>query len=209
MSLSSPYSRFAKRSFDIAASLAGLLLLTIPCALLALLVKLSSKGPVFYCQQRVGRHGKTFTCVKFRTMYVGAERAGSITSAGDRRITPVGRLLRRFKLDEFPQLWNVLIGRMSFVGPRPDVPGYADTLQGDARRILDLRPGITGPATLHFRNEEELLASVEDPRRYNDEVIWPKKVELNLRYLDEWGFWKDIGYIFATILPWLGKGQRG
>jgi lipopolysaccharide/colanic/teichoic acid biosynthesis glycosyltransferase len=134
-------------------------------------------------------------------MTTGADAQGSITTSGDVRITPIGRFLRRFKLDEYPQLWNVLIGNMSFVGPRPDVPGYADRLSGDARRILQLRPGITGPATLYFRNEEELLSSVADPKKYNDEVIWPKKVEMNLQYLDTWGFWKDIGYIFVTVLP--------
>jgi lipopolysaccharide/colanic/teichoic acid biosynthesis glycosyltransferase len=197
----SPCQRFTKRTFDIVASLFGLVVLAIPFCFVALAVRLSSRGPVFFTQQRVGRHGTLFTCVKFRTMYMGSDKQGSVTAATDVRVTPIGRLLRKYKLDEFPQLWNVLIGKMSLVGPRPDVPGYADKLQGEARRILALRPGITGPATLHFRNEEGLLAAQADPRKYNDQVIWPRKVELNLRYIDQWGFWRDIGYILATVFP--------
>jgi len=134
-------------------------------------------------------------------MYTGADKQDFITAASDSRITPVGKFLRRFKLDELPQLWNVLAGKMSFVGPRPDVPGYADKLRGNDRRILELRPGITGPATLFFRNEEELLEKVEDKQKYNDEMIWPEKVRLNLEYLENYSFWKDIGYILITILP--------
>ena len=134
-------------------------------------------------------------------MYAGSEQKGTITSATDERITPIGRFLRNYKLDEFPQLWNVLIGRMSFVGPRPDVPGYADRLQGEARKILELRPGITGPASLYFRDEEDILAKAENPQEYNDTILWPKKTELNLQYCREWSFWKDIGYILVTIFP--------
>ena len=174
-------------------------------------------GPVFFKQKRVGRHGKLFTMVKFRSMAV--EHGGSSVSvAGEARITPLGAKLRRYKLDELPELWNVLVGDMSFVGPRPDVPGYADQLKGDDRRMLELRPGITGPASLKYRDEEELLAvidkalkdggevkladgrvvkSVED---YNDIVIFPDKVRINLYYLDHYSFWKDIQMIFATVL---------
>lgn len=126
---------------------------------------------------------------------------GSVTTGSDKRVTAIGKILRKYKLDEFPQLYNVLIGRMSFVGPRPDVPGYADLLQGEDRKILELRPGVTGPASLRFRDEEELLAMVENPREYNDKVIWPEKVEINKAYYDNWSFWKDVGYIFETILP--------
>jgi len=176
--------RFTKRAFDIAASLIGLIVFALPFVLVGVVVKLSSNGPVFFVQNRVGRHGKLFSCLKFRTMFVGSETYGTVTTARDTRITPIGRFLRRYKLDEFPQLWNVLTGKMSFVGPRPDVPGYADRLTGDAQRILELRPGITGPATVHFRGEEELLSTVADPRKYNDEVIWPTKVALNLAYID-------------------------
>jgi lipopolysaccharide/colanic/teichoic acid biosynthesis glycosyltransferase len=183
----------------------GLVALCVPFLFIALIIKATSKGPVFFRQQRVGRRGKLFTIVKFRTMYAGSERGGSVTAARDGRITPLGGFLRACKLDEFPQLWNVLIGRMSFVGPRPDVPGYADRLQGTDRRILELRPGITGPASLYFRNEEKLLASQKDPQEYNDAVIWPKKVELNLAYLETWSFRRDMGYILITIVPWADR----
>jgi lipopolysaccharide/colanic/teichoic acid biosynthesis glycosyltransferase len=146
-----------------------------------------------------------FRCVKFRTMCTGKESLGAITAATDSRITPVGRRLRQWKLDELPQLWNVLAGRMSFVGPRPDVPGYADQLQGNDRKILDLRPGITGPATLLFRDEERLLALARDPKTFNDHVIYPEKLRINLDYLEHGSFWRDIGYILATVLPFATK----
>ncbi len=156
-------------------------------------------GPVFYTQNRVGRHGKLFKIYKFRSMAV--EHDGkSVTVAGENRITPLGRVLRKFKLDELPELWNVFIGQMSFVGPRPDVPGYADELTGNDRRILELRPGITGPASLKYRNEEELLASVENPLEYNDKVIFPDKVRINLYYIDHYSFIKDIQMIICTVL---------
>jgi len=136
-------------------------------------------------------------------MYIDSEKAGTITTANDDRITRVGRILRRYKLDELPQLWNVFRGDMSFVGPRPDVPGYWDRLSGDAARVLEIRPGITGPATLKFRDEETILAQVEDPKRYNDEIIFPEKVRLNIRYIENYSFLKDIGYILVTIFPGL------
>ena len=195
------FQRSLKRSLDVAASLAGILALLIPGAVLAALVRLSSPGPVFFVQTRMGRHGRPFRCVKFRTMHVGADAGGPITTATDSRVTSAGRFLRRHKLDEWPQLWNVLLGHMSLVGPRPDVPGYADRLEGDARRLLELRPGITGPATLHFRDEETLLAATADPQGYNDTVLWPKKVQLNLAYLDHWSLWTDIRLIVETLLP--------
>ena len=195
----------SKRLFDIFFSALGLAALCVPFLIVALCIKLTSPGPVFFRQQRIGRKGKSFFVIKFRTMFTGAERHGSITTSNDSRVTPVGRWLRRCKLDEFPQLWNVLVGKMSFVGPRPDVPGYADRLEGIARIILELRPGITGPASLYFRNEEKLLASEKDPKKYNDTVIWPKKVELNLAYAENWSFWRDIGYILITVFPFLNK----
>ncbi|MGS4948164.1 sugar transferase [Meridianimarinicoccus sp. RP-17] len=135
--------------------------------------------------------------VKLRTMR--PVEGTTVTRAGDVRITRLGAKLRRYKLDELPQLWNVLIGNMSFVGPRPDVPGFMDKLTGPDRKILLLRPGITGPATLKYRNEEELLASVDDPERYNADVIWPDKVRINLKYLNDWSFSRDIGYIVKTV----------
>jgi lipopolysaccharide/colanic/teichoic acid biosynthesis glycosyltransferase len=190
-----------KRLFDIIASFLGGIILLPFTIIIALVIKVSSQGPIFFFQKRVGRRGKLFTCIKFRTMYVDSEKHGSITTSADSRITLVGTFLRKFKLDELPQLWNVFIGKMSFVGPRPDVPGYADKLEGEARKILELRPGITGPASIFFRREEELLAAQKDPQSYNDHVIWPAKVAINKIYLQEWGFWKDIGYVFITIVP--------
>lgn len=133
------------------------------------------------------------------------DRQTMVTVQGDPRITPVGEFLRRWKLDEIPQLWNVLLGEMSFVGPRPDVQGYADKLKGDDRKILELRPGITGPATLKYRNEEEILAQQKDPDRYNDEVIFPDKVNINKQYLKEISFVKDIKYIIQTIIGRSGQ----
>ena len=124
---------------------------------------------------------------------------GTITVAKDDRVTSIGRLLRRWKLDEIPSLWNVLKGDMSFVGPRPDVPGYADKLVGESRRVLEMRPGITGPATLKYSNEEKLLSEVENPKKYNDEVIFPDKVKINLEYMDNLSLWMDIKIIFKTI----------
>jgi len=129
----------------------------------------------------------------------------TITAAEDGRVTPLGRRLRRFKLDELPQLWNVLQGDMSFVGPRPDVPGYLDRLSGDARALWELRPGITGPATLLFRREEEMLASTKDYVRFNDEVIYPEKVRLNLAYMRQCSFAIDLGYILATVAPGISR----
>lgn len=156
-------------------------------------------GPVLFVQKRVGQYGKLFSMYKFRSMTVG-HSGSSVSVAGESRITPLGAKLRKYKLDELPELWNVLIGDMSFVGPRPDVPGYADQLKGRDRDVLKLRPGITGPASLKYRDEEELLARVEDPQKYNDEVIYPDKVKINLFYLDHYSFIKDIQMIFCTVL---------
>jgi lipopolysaccharide/colanic/teichoic acid biosynthesis glycosyltransferase len=192
---------FQKRLFDIAVAMFGLVFLAFLFLAIGVLVIVSSPGPVFFKQRRVGRGGFSFTCVKFRTMYLDSDRHGSVTTSEDDRVTPLGRILRRFKLDEFPQLWNVITGQMSFVGPRPDVPGYTDKLRGKERCVLDLRPGITGPATIAFRNEEKILAAVPDAKEFNDTVIYPLKVRLNMMYIDQYRFWKDIGYIVATVLP--------
>lgn len=188
-----------KYLFDRIASLLGLLLLWPVMLVIALLVKVRMPGgPALFSQLRVGKDGRLFTMYKFRTM--SPEGGGSTVSvAGDARITPLGAKLRRYKLDELPQLWNVLRGDMSFVGPRPDVPGYADQLQGEDREMLLLRPGITGPASLKYRNEEEILASVPDPERYNDEVIFPDKVRINRYYLHHYSFWTDLRIIVATL----------
>ncbi len=156
-------------------------------------------GPVLFRQKRIGRNGREFVMVKFRSMKM-IHDGRTVSVAGESRITPLGAKLRKYKLDELPELWNVLIGDMSFVGPRPDVPGYADLLKGDAREILKLRPGITGPASLKYRNEEELLAKQSNPQKYNDEVIFPDKVKINRYYLNHYSFIKDIQIIFCTIL---------
>ncbi|MBD5307561.1 MAG: sugar transferase [Bacteroides sp.] len=189
-----------KYIFDRTAAIIGLLLLWPLLLIIAILIKVRMPdGPVIFRQKRVGRNGHLFTIYKFRTMRCG-HGGGSVSVAGEARITPLGAFLRRWKLDELPELWNVAIGEMSFVGPRPDVPGYADMLQGEQREILRLRPGITGPASLKYRNEEEILASCDNPQKYNDEVIFPDKVRLNLFYLRNYSFLTDIRMIFATVL---------
>ena len=186
--------------FDRTVSLIGLLLLWPVLLIVAVLIRWKMPGgPVIFRQRRVGQYGRLFTMYKFRSMTV-AHSGSSVSVAGESRITPLGATLRRYKLDELPELWNVLKGDMSFVGPRPDVPGYADQLQGRDRDILRLKPGITGPASLKYRDEEELLAQVEDPVRYNDEVIYPDKIRLNLYYLDHYSFVKDIRMILCTVL---------
>lgn len=192
-----------KEIFDRISAIAGLLLLWPVMAVVALLIAVRMPGgPVIFRQQRVGRGGRLFTMVKFRTMTVG-HSGSSVSVAGESRITPLGATLRRLKLDELPELWNVACGDMSLVGPRPDVPGYADMLTGDDRRVLELKPGITGPATLKYRNEEELLALCDDPVAYNDRVIFPDKVRINLEYLDSRTFAGDIYIILQTVLPGL------
>ncbi len=186
--------------FDRLMALVGLLVLWPVLLVVAVLIRVKMPGgPVIFKQKRVGRNGKLFTMYKFRSMTVG-HGGSSVSVAGESRITPLGAKLRHYKLDELPELWNVLIGDMSFVGPRPDVPGYADQLRGDGREVLKLRPGITGPASLKYRDEEDLLALQPDPQKYNDEVIFPDKVRINLYYLHHYSFVKDIEMIFCTVL---------
>jgi lipopolysaccharide/colanic/teichoic acid biosynthesis glycosyltransferase len=214
--------------FDRVVALVGLLFLWPVLLIVAIMVKVKMPGgPAFFVQKRVGKDGKLFDCHKFRTMTV-KHNGSSVSVAGDSRITPFGATLRHYKLDELPGLWDVLIGNMSFVGPRPDVPGYADKLEGDDREVLKLRPGITGPATLKYRLEDEMLADVrrkmeegrskrEDGRClpqeqidkmtdqelaiwYNDHVIYPDKVRINRYYLHHYSFIKDIQMIFCTVL---------
>lgn len=185
--------------FDRVMAAAGLLALCPVLAVVAVLIRVRMPGgPVIFRQRRVGRGGRLFTMYKFRSMTVG-HGGSSVSVAGESRITPLGHVLRRYKLDELPELWNVLIGDMSLVGPRPDVPGYADRLTGEDRDVLRLRPGITGPASLKYANEEEILALVDDPQRYNDEVIFPDKVRINLQYYRSHSLAGDIRLIFATI----------
>lgn len=194
------YVMMLKWLFDRVVSLIGLLFLWPVLVVVAILIKIKMPGgPAFFTQKRVGRNGKLFTMHKFRSMTV-SHSGSSVSVAGEARITPLGATLRKYKLDELPELWDVLIGNMSFVGPRPDVPGYADQLKGDDRRVLELRPGITGPASLKYRDEEELLAKVENPIEYNDTVIYPDKVRINLYYLDHYSFVKDIQMIICTVL---------
>ena len=216
-----------KYIFDRVVAFIGLCFLWPVLLVVAILVKVKMPGgPAFFVQKRVGKGGKLFNCHKFRTMTVN-HNGSTVSVAGDSRITPFGATLRHYKLDELPGLWDVLIGNMSFVGPRPDVPGYADQLQGDDRKVLKLRPGITGPATLKYRVEDEMMAGfvadIKAGRKvelgnavlpdnvnqmsdqelavwYNDNVIYPDKVRLNKYYYEHYSFLKDIEMIFATVI---------
>ena len=215
---------FLKFVFDRTAALFGLLVLWPVIVITAILVKVKMPGgPAFFVQKRVGKDGKLFDCHKFRSMTVN-HNGSTVSVAGDSRITPFGAKLRHYKIDELPELWDVLIGNMSFVGPRPDVPGYADKLEGADRDVLKLRPGITGPATLKYRLEDEMIADfvseikneklkvkngLEIPEGlseqelavwYNDNIIYPDKVRLNCYYYRNYSFIKDIEMIFATVL---------
>lgn len=217
---------FLKFIFDRVVALIGLLFLWPIILITAILVKVKMPGgPAFFVQKRVGKDGKLFNCHKFRSMTV-AHNGSTVSVAGDSRITPFGAKLRHYKIDELPGLWDVLIGNMSFVGPRPDVPGYADKLTGADRDVLKLRPGITGPATLKYRVEDEMIAEfiskvkneklkmisgLQIPEGladqdlaiwYNDKVIYPDKVRLNCYYYRHYSFIKDIQMIFATVLGW-------
>jgi lipopolysaccharide/colanic/teichoic acid biosynthesis glycosyltransferase len=197
--LDSFYQRRGKRIADFALALFGLVLLGIPMLAVGLLVLVVDGAPILFRQQRVGRHGCLFMICKYRTMRNRAQEGTTVTVAGDQRVSLLGRLLRACKIDELPQLINVLKGEMSFVGPRPDVPGYADRLTGGDRLVLAIRPGITGPATLAFRNEEDLLAGVPDPSKYNDQVIFPEKVRLIVEYARTMTLAKDVALILKTV----------
>ena len=189
-----------KRLFDIVASGFGLLVLSLLFMILAIWIKLDSKGPVFYRQVRVGLHNKDFRIFKFRSMRVGADK-GSLVTIGDRdpRITRSGYFIRKFKFDELPQLINVFVGDMSLVGPRPEVRHYVDYWTPEQMHVLDVRPGITDPASIKFRNENELMEQAKDPEKYYIEVIMQEKLKLYLEYVDNHSFWGDIGLIFKTF----------
>jgi lipopolysaccharide/colanic/teichoic acid biosynthesis glycosyltransferase len=190
--------KIIKRIFDFSLALIGLLV-TWPIILIAWIVaSIETKSNGFFLQKRVGENGKFFTIIKIKTMYPN-KKGSTITTANDSRITKSGKFFRKYKIDELPQLINVLKGDMSFVGPRPDVPGYADKLEGEDRIILSIKPGITGPASLKYKNEEEILANVENPKEYNDKIIWPDKVKINKEYIKNWSLKKDIEYIIKTI----------
>ena len=202
-----------KPLFDRTVSLIGLLLLWPVLLVIAVLVRVKIGKPVFFVQERIGKEGKPFRLHKFRTMETGFSES-PVSIAGESRITPLGAKLRHYKLDELPGLWDVFIGKMSFVGPRPDVPGYADKLEGDDRVVLKLWPGITGPATLKYRNEDKMIAKYVAKKQkegdtrdaevialeYNDTVIYPDKVRLNCYYYRNYSFTKDIQMIFCTVL---------
>jgi len=188
-----------KRLFDIVFSILGIFVLAPVYIIVYISIKLFMKdGPVVFKQKRVGKYGDFFTIYKFRTMS-NEYHSSTITVGGESHITNIGKVLRKYKLDEIPELLNVLVGDMSFVGPRPDVPGYADKLQGEDRRILEFRPGITGLASLKYAKEEQILADVDDPIKYNNDVIFPDKVQINLDYCDNWSLWLDTKIIFKTI----------
>lgn len=188
-----------KNFFDKIASFLGIIIFTPLFIIVAILIKIKMpNGPVIFKQKRVGKDGKLFTIYKFRTMNVN-HSGSTISVKGDNRITPLGEKLRRYKIDELPALFNVLKGDMSLVGPRPDVPGYADKLKGEDRLILKLKPGITGPASIKYANEEEILAKQKDPKKYNDEVIFPDKVKINLDYYYNHSFLGDLKLILSTI----------
>ena len=194
----SPKQKRIKRLFDLILAVVGLAL-SWPIILVAWLVaSIETKSNGLFIQKRIGEGGKPFWIYKIKTMY--PDQPGStVTTAKDSRITKSGRLFRRYKIDELPQLFNILKGDMSFVGPRPDVPGYADRLEGEDRIILSIKPGITGPASIKYKNEEEILAKVENPKEYNDNVIWPDKVRINKEYIKNWSLKKDISYILKTF----------
>ena len=188
-----------KRFFDLTSSFIGILVLLPLILVISIVIKLESKGPVFFKQKMIGKDGKLFTMIKFRSMSVVQKSKSTVSIKGDVRITKVGAFIRKYKFDELPELWNVLVGQMSIVGPRPDVKGFADELQGEDRLILELRPGITGPASLKYANEEELLSHQENPEKYNNEVIFPDKVRINLDYYYNQNLILDLKIIFATI----------
>lgn len=216
---------FLKFLFDRIVALFGLLFLWPLLLMVAILIKVKMPGPVLFVQKRVGKGGKVFNCHKFRSMKL-AHNGSTVSVAGESRITPLGSKLRRYKIDELPGLWDVLIGKMSFVGPRPDVPGYADQLNGSDRDVLKLRPGITGPASLKYRDEEDMIAEfIEKVKKkdsyildqfrnidfakmtdeqiaiwYNDNIIYPDKVRINCYYYRNYSFVKDLQMIFATVM---------
>lgn len=196
----SPAQAAVKRTFDILGSALGLILSWWLILFAALVASIDTRSNGFFLQRRVGKEGRQFTVIKIKTMRPLRGVSSTVTRSDDPRITLLGRFFRKNKIDELPQLCNVLIGDMSFVGPRPDVPGFADNLDRKGRIILSVRPGITGPATLKYRDEEELLAEQDNPEEYNRNVIWPDKVRINIEYIECWSLWVDIKYIWRTVV---------
>ncbi|MDY6838809.1 MAG: sugar transferase [Thermodesulfobacteriota bacterium] len=201
------WNRCLKRSFDVSLSLVGMSFTSWIILAAYVLASLETKSNGFFIQKRIGRNGRIFHFVKIRTMRNCNASNTTVTTSKDPRVTRLGRILRKTKIDELPQLIHVFFGQMSLVGPRPDVPGFADKLGGSDRVILTIRPGITGPATLKYRNEEDLLSSVQDPERYNEEVLFPDKVRLNREYVESYRFLNDIEYVFRTLAPKWGSSN--
>ena len=189
-----------KYIFDRIFSLILLVILSPAVLVIYILHKIKMpNGRFLYRQVRIGKDGKPFRIFKIRTMMENSEEEGTVTTIDDERILPFGKWLRESKVDTFLELINILIGDMSFVGPRPDVPGYADKLEGDDRIILKMRPGLTGPASIKYRHEDRILAQQSDPKKYNDEVIWPDKVKINKEYYQNWSVWSDISILWLTV----------
>ena len=188
-----------KRLFDVILSFVAIIILIPVFIIVAILIKIDSTGPVFFLQERVGLNGKLFKIIKFRSMKISHNNSLTVTLENDKRITRIGKKIRKYKIDEIPELINVFVGDMSFVGPRPDVPGYADLLLGENRNILKLRPGITSRATIKYANEEMILLNEDDPIAYNNNIIFPDKVKMNLNYYKNHNIWIDIKIIFATL----------
>ena len=191
--------QFIKRVFDLILSLFGIVLTWWIMLIAWIVASLDTKSNGLFIQKRIGKDAKQFEIFKIKTMKSMEGEKSTVTTSSDIRITKSGKFFRRWKIDELPQLFNVLFGDMSFVGPRPDVSGFADILEGEDREILNLRPGITGPATLKYKEEEVLLSQQKDPEAYNREVIWPDKVKINLDYMQTWSLKKDIIYIIRSI----------
>jgi len=189
-----------KYIFDFIFASIGLFLIWWIIFLAWLIASLETKSNGFFLQKRVGRGGKLFYVIKIKTMKKIEGIDTTITASNDIRITKSGGFFRKMKIDELPQLINIIFGNMSFVGPRPDVEGYADKLEGDDRIILTIRPGITGPASIKYKNEEEILAKQKNPKQYNDTIIWPDKVKINREYIQTWSLKKDIKYILQTVI---------
>ena len=191
---------FIKRTFDIFFSVIGIFFIS-PIIIIAwVIATIDTRSNGFFLQTRIGKNAKPFKIIKIKTMIPLDGSYSTITQSGDKRITKVGSILRAFKVDELPQIINVFLGQMSFVGPRPDVPGYADKIQGKDRDFLSIRPGITGPAAIKYRNEEKILSLQKNAQKYNDEIIWPDKIKINIKYIEEWSFQKDLQYIFKTFI---------
>ena len=203
------YQKAGKRLIDLLVSTGAILVLTPLLGVVAIFVKLSSPGPVFYCQERVGQRGRKFRIIKFRSMRVNGENLGpGVTVSGDPRITTVGKWLRKLKLDEIPQFWNVLKGEMSLVGPRPELPSYVRTYTAEQTKVLSVRPGITDSASIAYRHEENILASSVNPEEFYKTVVLPHKLALNLQYIERQSLAGDLVLVVETFLAVFSPSKR-